>query len=156
MTNPDSQSVQYGYDVLDNVTSVKTKAGTTDYGYDKLNRLDTVKDGSKVLADYDYDAAGNLIRTKFANSSTEIRTYDSRNRLKSLTSKNVVGTTFSGFTYELDAAGNRTKVTENNGRSVAYQYDSLNRLTQEQVTDSRLGNRSTGYGYDLGAVQEAV
>ena len=66
-----------------------------------------------------------------------------------MTSKNVVGTTFSGFTYELDAAGNRTKVTENNGRSVAYQYDSLNRLTQEQVTDSRLGNRSTGYGYDL-------
>jgi RHS repeat-associated protein len=149
ITHPDTQYVEYGYDLLDNVTSVKTNAGTTSYGYDKLNRLDTVKDGSKVLADYDYDAAGNLIRTKFANSSVETRTYDGRNRLKSLNTKNVVGVTFSGFEYELDGAGNRKKVTEHNGRIVEYDYDSVNRLTQEKITDASLGNRTTGYIYDL-------
>jgi RHS repeat-associated protein len=149
VTHPDTQYVEYGYDVLSNVTSVKTKVGTTSYGYDLLNRLDTVKDGSKVLADYDYDAVGNLIRTKFANSSVETRSYDGRNRLKSLTTKNVVGTTFSGFVYDLDGAGNRTKVTEHDGRVVDYQYDGLNRLTEEKVTDARLGDRLTGYDYDL-------
>lgn len=111
--------------------------------------MDTVKDGSKVLADYDYDTAGNLIRTKFANSSVETRTYDGRNRLKSLTTKNVVGVTFSGFEYELDATGNRKKVTEHSGRIVEYDYDSVNCLTQEKMTDASLGNRTTGYIYDL-------
>ena len=148
MTQPDTQYVQYGYDVLDNVTSVKTNAGTTSYGYDKLNRLDTVKDGNKLLADYDYDAAGNLTRTKFGDSSVETRGYDQRNRLTSVLTQNVVGTTFSGFNYVLDGAGNRTQVSEYGGRVVDYQYDGLNRLTQEKSTDARLGNRTTDYDYD--------
>jgi RHS repeat-associated protein len=149
LTQPDTQYVEYGYDILSNVTSVKTKAGTTSYGYDKLNRLDLVKDGARVLADYDYDRAGNHVQTKFANGSIETLTYDGRDRLKSVTTKNVVGVTFSGFEYVLDAAGNRTKVTENNGRVVEYQYDSVNRLTQEKMTDTRLGNRTADYVYDL-------
>jgi RHS repeat-associated protein len=149
ITQPDTQYVQYGYDILSNVTSVKTKAGTTNYGYDALNRLDTVKDGTRVLADYDYDRAGNHVQSKFANGSIETLGHDGRDRLKSLTTKNVVGVTFSGFEYVLDAAGNRTKVTENSGRVVEYQYDSVNRLTQEKMTDTRLGNRTADYGYDL-------
>jgi RHS repeat-associated protein len=149
ITQPDTQYVQYGYDLLDNVTSVKTKVGTTNYSYDALNRLDLVKDGTRLLADYDYDAAGNHIQTKFADSSVETLGYDGRNRLTSVTTKNVVGTVFSSFNYVLDAAGNRTKVTENNSRVVEYQYDSLNRLTQEKMTDSRLGNRTADYVYDL-------
>jgi RHS repeat-associated protein len=75
--------------------------------------------------------------------------YDGRDRLKSLTTKNVVGVTFSSFEYVLDAAGNRTKVTDHDGRVVEYQYDSLNRLTQEKMTDTRLGNRTADYVYDL-------
>jgi large repetitive protein len=148
ITQPDSQFVRYGYDLLDNVTALTTNAGTTNYGYDALNRLDTVKDGTRLLVDYDYDKAGNHSRTTFANQSVETRGYDSRNRLTSVTTKNVVGTVFSGFTYQLDAAGNRTQMAEYNGRVVNYQYDALNRLTQEKVTDARLGDRTTDYAYD--------
>ncbi|NEU84375.1 hypothetical protein G1O98_36695 [Nostoc sp. UIC10630] len=126
-----------------------TEAGTTSYGYDKLNRLDTVKDGTRLLADYDYDAVGNLIQTKLANGSVESRQYDTRDRLTQVTTKNVTGTIFSDFKYTLDAVGNRKKVEEYSGRSVDYTYDSLYRLTEEKITDATAGNRTFGYSYDL-------
>ena len=126
-----------------------TEAGTTSYGYDSLNRLDTVKYGTRTLADYNYDRVGNLIQTKLANGSIESRTYEPRNRLTNLTTKNVAGTVFSGFNYTLDAVGNRKKVEEYNGRTVDYTYDALNRLTEEKITDAGAGNRTIGYGYDL-------
>lgn len=148
-TMPDLKTVGYGYDLLNNITSLTTAAGNTTYGYDKLNRLDTVKDGNRTLADYDYDKVGNLIQTKFANSSVESRKYDARNRLTELTTKNVTGTVFSGFNYSLDAVGNRKKVEEYNGRTVDYTYDALNRLTSEKIVDAAVGNRTMGYGYDL-------
>jgi RHS repeat-associated protein len=146
---PDQKTVSYGYDKLDNITSLTTQAGTTTYSYDKLNRLDTVKDGNRTLADYDYDFGGNLIGTKLANGSTESRQYDSRNRLTQVTTKNVTGTIFSDFKYTLDAVGNRLKVEEFNGRFVDYTYDSLYRLTEEKITDASNGNRTIGYTYDL-------
>ncbi|MDZ8070038.1 MAG: putative Ig domain-containing protein [Nostoc sp. DedQUE08] len=146
---PDQQFVSYGYDLLDNVTSLTTQAGITSYGYDKLNRLDTVKDGNRTLADYDYDAVGNLIQTKLANGSVESRQYDTRDRLTQVTTKNVTGTIFSDFKYTLDAVGNRKKVEEYSGRSVDYTYDSLYRLTEEKITDATAVNRTFGYSYDL-------
>ncbi|MEZ2277233.1 MAG: polymorphic toxin-type HINT domain-containing protein [Microcoleus sp.] len=148
-TTPDLKTVGYGYDLLNNITSLTTGAGTTTYGYDQLNRLDTVKEGNRILADYDYDKVGNLIQTKFADSSVESRKYDTRDRLTELTTKNVTGTVFSGFNYTLDAVGNRKKVEEYNGRTVDYSYDALNRLTEEKIADTTVGNRTIGYGYDL-------
>lgn len=148
-TTPDLKTVGYGYDLLNNITSLTTGAGTTSYGYDKLNRLDTVKEGNRTLADYDYDKVGNLIQTKFADSSVETRKYDTRDRLTELKTKNVTDTVFSGFNYTLDAVGNRKKVEEYNGRTVDYSYDALNRLTEEKIVDAAVGNRTMGYGYDL-------
>jgi RHS repeat-associated protein len=148
-TTPDLKTVGYGYDLLNNITSLTTGAGTTTYGYDQLNRLDTVKDGNRTLADYDYDKVGNLIQTKLANGSVESRKYDTRDRLTELTTKNVTGTVFSGFNYTLDAAGNSKQVKEYNGRTVDYTYDELNRLTEEKIADAAVGNRTIGYGYDL-------
>ncbi|MCC5668257.1 hypothetical protein LC653_31455 [Nostoc sp. CHAB 5784] len=126
-----------------------TEAGTTSYGYDKLNRLDTVKDGTRLLADYDYDAVSNLIQTKLANGSVESRQYDTRDRLTQVTTKNVTLTIFSDFKYTLDAVGNRKKVEEYSGRSVDYTYDSLYRLMSEKITDATAVNRTLGYTIDL-------
>jgi RHS repeat-associated protein len=99
-------------------------------------------------SNYDYDKVGNLVRTQFANGSVESRQYDERDRLKQVTTQNVVGTVFSDFIYTLDSAGNRTKVVEHSGRTVNYAYDKLHRLTQESITDGVLGNRSIAYTYD--------
>ena len=149
ITTPDQKVVQYGYDLLNNITSLVTPAGTTAYGYDALNRLDTVTKGSRILADYDYNKVGNLSEIKLVNGSVEERKYDSRNRLERITTKNATGTTFSDFKYTLDGVGNRKKVEEFDGRTVDYIYDPLNRLTQEKMVGGAAGNRTVDYTYDL-------
>jgi RHS repeat-associated protein len=111
--------------------------------------LDTVTKGNDILADYDYNAVGNLSQTKFANDSVEERKYDTRNRLEQITTKNVTGTTFSDFKYTLDGVGNRKKVEEYGGRTVDYTYDSLNRLTREKMAGGVTGDRTVDYTYDL-------
>ncbi len=50
--------------------------------------------------------------------------------------------------YVLGPNGNRTQHAELNGRVVDYVYDDLYRLTQEDVTDATLGNRTTTWTYD--------
>ncbi|WP_228055720.1 putative Ig domain-containing protein [Lusitaniella coriacea] len=149
ITTPDQKTVGYGYDLLNNLTSLTTPANAITYGYDPLNRLDTVKEGNRILADYDYNAVGNLSQTQLANGSVESRLYDTRNRLTQLTTRNVTGTIFNDFKYTLDGVGNRTKVEEYGGRTVDYTYDALNRLTQENMVGGATGNRTIDYTYDL-------
>ncbi|MEJ1929429.1 putative Ig domain-containing protein [Nostoc sp. NIES-2111] len=149
ITNPDGQTIGYGYDLLGNLTSQTTSAGTINYSYDALNRLDKVIETGRTLADYDYNAVGSLIRTTLANGIVENRSYDERNRLKYLENRDSAGNVLSSYSYTLDAVGNRKKVVENTGRVVEYAYDELNRLTQEKITDTTSGNRTIGYSYDL-------
>ena len=134
---------------MGNITSLTTPAGTTDYGYDFLNRLDTVKQGTRLLADYDYDKVGNLSKTQLANGSVEYRQYDTRNRLTDVSTENVTGTLFDRFAYTLDGVGNRKQVEELSGRIVDYTYEISNRLTEEKITDNVAGNQTIGYSYDL-------
>ncbi|TAE47304.1 MAG: hypothetical protein EAZ88_25620, partial [Oscillatoriales cyanobacterium] len=149
VTTPDQKVVQYGYDLLSNITSLVTPTGTTTYGYDVLNRLDTVKKGNRILADYDYNPAGNLSKITLGDSSVEERKYDTRNRLERVTAKNSTDTVFNDFKYTLDPVGNRKKVEEFDGRTVDYAYDALNRLTQEKMVGGVTSNRTIDYTYDL-------
>jgi RHS repeat-associated protein len=149
ITNPDSQVINYGYDVLGNLTAQTTSAGTINYTYDALNRLDKVTEALRTVADYDYDKVGNLIRTILGNGTQENRLYDERNRLKYLDNRDASNNVISSYAYILDAVGNRQKVVENTGRVVEYTYDSLYRLKSEKITDLNNGNRLIGYNYDL-------
>ncbi|WP_243146922.1 RHS repeat-associated core domain-containing protein [Scytonema sp. UIC 10036] len=143
-----NRSISYTYDAASNRTSVTTPSGTVNYTFDRRNRLDKVIENNIVTADYDYDGVSNLVLTKFANGTQEIRHYDDLNRLQSLENKKASGEIISSYTYTLDAVGNRTKVVEHNGRSVDYTYDDLYRLTQEKITDTVNGNRIYDYTYD--------
>jgi RHS repeat-associated protein len=150
------RSIGYTYDVAGNRTSVTTGSGTVNYTFDERNRLDRVLQGTDVLADYDYDAIGNLTRTQFKNGTEEIRQYDDLNRLKSLTNRSA-GNVLSKFTYTLDEVGNRTQVTEHDGRQVKYTYDDLYRLTREEIDEVTAADsqseapkdRAIEYSYDL-------
>ncbi|MBE9078258.1 putative Ig domain-containing protein [Romeria aff. gracilis LEGE 07310] len=149
ITNPDGKSVGYGYDVLNNLTLLKTEAGQITYTYDALNRLDTVQEAGRLLADYDYDAVSNLIQTRQADGTSETRQYNARNRLIELETKDAADNLLSSYRYTLDAVGNRTQVFEHSGRTVSYVYDEVNRLTEEAIIDSVAGNRTVSYSYDL-------
>jgi RHS repeat-associated protein len=146
-----ARSINYGYDIASNRTSVTTASGTTTYSYDDRNRLDVTRFNGAIVADYDYDAASRLTKTTFGNGTEETRVYDSLNRLKELTSQR--GTTvLSKYLYTLDKVGNRKTATETvNGqnRSLAYTYDDLYRLTDEVIIDGVNGNRTSNYTYDF-------
>jgi RHS repeat-associated protein len=146
-----ARSINYGYDIASNRTSVTTASGTTTYSYDDRNRLDVTRFNGAIVADYDYDAASRLTKTTFGNGTEETRVYDTLNRLKELTSQR--GTTvLSKYVYTLDKVGNRKTATETvNGqnRSLAYTYDDLYRLTDEAITDGVNGNRTANYTYDF-------
>jgi large repetitive protein len=149
ITRPDGQTVGYGYDLLDNVTSVATAASTVNYGYDPLNRLDTVTVGTQKLADYDYDAASRVVKTTLGDGTVEQATYDQRDRLTGLSTSLPAQTqALPGYTYTLDAVGNRVKVQEAAGRLVEYTYDTQDRLIQEVVTESDGRKRTITYAYD--------
>jgi RHS repeat-associated protein len=147
-----SRSIQYGYDLASNKTSVTTASSITTYTYDEQNRLDLVKLNGILQADYDYDLVNNLIQTTFGNGTRETRGYDLLNHLNLIkTSRINDNTQLSKYIYTLDKVGNRTQAQETqNGqsRTVKYQYDATYRLIQEEVIDPDHGNRVSSYVYD--------
>jgi RHS repeat-associated protein len=98
----------YTYDANSNRATLVTSAGTTTYTYDSADVLLTRKqDPNGKLTNYTYDANGNLTKAVFdptGLNQTTTYTYDSHNRLTSITEPN--GTTIS-FAY--DADGNRVQ-----------------------------------------------
>jgi RHS repeat-associated protein len=145
-----TRSIEYGYDINSNQTSVTTVSGITAYSYDERNRLDVTRFNGNILADYDYDAANRLTKTTFGNGTEEARVYDNLNRLKELTSKQGA-IELSKYVYTVDKVGNRKTATETvngQGRSISYIYDDLYRLTDEAITDGVNGDRTSSYTYD--------
>lgn len=142
------RTIEYSYDASSNRTKLITASGTVDYIFDERNRLDLVIENNVVTADYDYDRVSNLLLTKFANGTQELRRYDDLNRLRYLENKKVNGQIISSYDYTLDWVGNRSKVEENTGRIVEYTYDDLYQLTQEKITDAVNGNRIYDYTHD--------
>jgi RHS repeat-associated protein len=145
-----ARSINYGYDIASNRTSVTTASGTTTYTYDDRNRLDVTRFNGAIVADYDYDAASRLTQTTFGNGTEETRIYDSLNRLKELTSQRST-IVLSKYVYTLDKVGNRKTAIESVnglGRTINYDYDDLYRLTGESIVDATNGDRTSSYTYD--------
>jgi len=129
-SNPLGQKKTYQYDKMSRVTEVKDPAGNiTTVTYDALNRL-TKKDiqtpaGGHSIADYTYDAVGNLLSASNDSSSVSF-VYDALNRAVETTQA------FGGKSYTIgsafDAVGNRIAMATPWGR-YSYTYDALNRVT---------------------------
>jgi len=98
---------------------------------------------------YAYDSVGNLSGYLYPNGVQTNYTFNSLNRLTSL-SVSKATTTLASYSYTLAAAGNRLSVTEQSGRRVNYSYDDLYRLTNETITADPVtsNNGSISYSYD--------
>ncbi|MBW4512456.1 MAG: DUF4114 domain-containing protein [Scytonematopsis contorta HA4267-MV1] len=147
-TEPNEVAIAYTYDLDGNINALNTPTGTVNYTYDKLGLLETVTDRQNKVTTYSYDLVGNLIKTKLANGIVETRQYDLLNRPIFIENINSNGNIISSYRYTLDDFGNRLLLEENTGRRVEYSYDDLYRLTQETVTDTINGNKTTNYVYD--------
>jgi RHS repeat-associated protein len=149
-------TLSYTYDDRGNLLTTRSSNAngvSVDYGYDSLNRLATVKDNNLTslnggVSSYTYDNVGNLQSSQNPNGITTSYAYNSLNRLTTMT----VGTgaaNLASYSYTLGAAGNRTAVTELSGRTVHYTYDDLYRLTGESIAaDPHGANGSVSYSYD--------
>jgi RHS repeat-associated protein len=148
-------TLTYTYDSADNLLTTRSSNASgvsVDYGYDALNRLATVKDnllpnGANTTV-YTYDDVGNVLGYNYPNGVKTAQTYNSLNRLTSQTISAGL-TNLAGYSYTLGPSGNRLSVTEQSGRAMTYTYDSLYRLTSETISGSGAGaNGSISYGYD--------
>src|SRR5262249_51884978 len=87
-----SSSATYGYDVLDNLTSVTqsdpgytafTAAQTRTFGYDSLSRVVSSTNPESGSMTYGYDDYGNLISRVDSRGVATAYTYDGLNRVTS-------------------------------------------------------------------------
>ena len=150
-------TLSYTYDNASNLLTTRSSNAngiSVDYSYDVLNRLSTVKDNRLLalnggLTTYDYDAVGNLESYQYPNGVTTSYQYNTLNRLTSMSTASGGGGTLSSYSYTLGPAGNRTAVSELGGRTVSYTYDDLYRLTNETIANDPHGiNGAVGYDYD--------
>ncbi len=148
-TEPDGAAVSYGYDDAGRVNAVTTPAGTRSYTLDGVGRPLTVTDPDLGVTVYTYDPAGNLETTTFPNGVVETRTYDDRDLLTDVVTKDPGAAVVTSFHATYDDGGRRTSVTDGDGRQVAYTYDDANRLVTETITPTSGTPRVISYVYDL-------
>jgi RHS repeat-associated protein len=149
-------SLSYTYNQVGSLATIRSSnpnGVSVDYSYDPLNRLETVKDNNLPalnggVTNYTYDSVGNLQGYSYPNGVTSSYSYNSLNRLTTMT-VGTTGSSLASYAYTLGPTGNRTSVTESSGRTVNYSYDDLYRLSGETITNDPHGiNGSANYSYD--------
>lgn len=140
----------YTYWPNDQVKVATTADGVTEYFYDHRHRLDHELRPNGARMDYAYDDAGNRTLVKITRAgqvtSQTSYTYDSQNRLETVTNDLVQGEVSE---YGYDDAGNLDTVTYPNGLVTDYDYNSLHQLTDVYTRDAQ-GNLISHYHYTLG------
>lgn len=145
----DKVLLEYAYDGNRNLTSLAN--GTENivyYSYDVRNRLKKVVGGSdELLADYDYDGAGQIKRLSYGNGvQTEYR-YQDDGDIASLVTMTEQGQVLLNFDYAYDGNGNCVRKSGETYRN-EYTYDRMNRLVaavqdgqEEKYAYDPVGNR---------------
>ena len=141
-TTPDNKTIQYEYDVRDNINRVTDYSGAvTTYSYDEANRLQKVS-GAGASVTYTYNPQNRLQKISYGSSLSAEYAYNNAGEPTSLIRKAGSSTTTFGYSYDLN--GNLLQETENGNVVNAYTYDDLNRLATE--TD-KFGTTTT-YGFN--------
>jgi RHS repeat-associated protein len=128
-TYPDSSSANYVYDLVGKIQQVSDPTGTYGFAYDNMGRLIgtatqySFLPGYSFQNSYTYDASSNRTSFTAPDGSTNTYSYDTLNRLNTLTSS-LTGQ--FGFAY--DALSRRTQLTRPNGIDTNYGYDAASNL----------------------------
>jgi RHS repeat-associated protein len=131
-----SNTINYQYDVMGNLTKRYDLTGLVElYTYDNQGRQlsYTQQDANglnKITTYQKYDKNGNVRFEIDGKGNPTAKTYDSLNRLKtvSVTAGGISKTT----AYEYDGNGNQISVTDWRGNKSTNKYDALNRLIEKR------------------------
>lgn len=128
MQYPGGKKVEYGYDELLRLTSLRDENGVFQYQYDNSGKLMSKLLPNGVKADYTYYLSGTLASLCYWDEEGMI----------------------DGYEYQYDAAQNKTRITQTRRNlpeesgTYDYRYDALNRLVAVVKDGVSLRN----YGYD--------
>lgn len=161
-------TVQYGYDLSSNITTITYPGNrTVYYTYDDDDRLRTVRDWNNHTTTYNYLADGSLSSIVYPNGVVCTYSYDSADRLVGKTAAKSGGTVIAGYSFVLDALGNHTQESVNEPLTIPavassntiYTYDMANRIQSAgsttytfdnagNMTGRTAGGLTTTYTYD--------
>lgn len=162
-TDPQGNTLDYGYDSHCNLTSVTDGLASDNhytFAYNSNGTLASMTDAMGNVTTYGYDSAGNLtsITPPSPLGQTTI-TYDALSRVTSVTDGNGHKTTYSynglneltgityadgtGVTYTYNADGDVTAMADPTG-TTSYGYDALNRVLQKTLPSGA----TISYTYD--------
>jgi len=137
----------YYYNEVGNLRKVTNSLSkSTSYTYDNLGQLTKTVYPDNYNETYTYDNNGNMVNSTDRNSVKTMRSYDSLNRLKTITYCGSLGITpIIGTSYTYDKNGNPLQM-KNENATVTYIYDARNRVLNE-TSAVNLANRQV---VDLG------
>lgn len=139
-TYPDSKSITFEYDLRSNRTKIVTPFNQViDYTYDNVNRVSTVKAKNQTSASYEYYKNDKIKKVLHGNGLATEYTYDGFD-LAGVQHKDSSGTVLNNYSYSYDYNGNMTSRTDHE-ETFSYTYDPLGRV----VTSSQFNE---SYGYD--------
>ncbi len=121
---PDSSEENIIYDCIGNVTQKVTGSRNIAYYYNAASQLIRVEYSNSSVY-FTYDANGNRISMQDPQGSA-FYVYDSRNRLVSETNT-IDGVSYT-MSYEYDAASNVISLLYPDGTVITHEYDNLNRI----------------------------
>ena len=159
----------YGYDTLNNLTTVSQGSQTRTFSYSSLSRLLSAANPESGTISYVYDNNGNLTNKTDARSVLTTYTYDNLNRVLTRSYSNEpsgqTATPTVTYTYDdsniANAKGKLTKVTTAGTGSTPFsvteytQFDLLGRVTKSKQTTDGTAYNEMLYSYNLsGALLE--
>src|SRR5262249_4082234 len=143
---PNDAVVYTAYDPNSNRTAVTEPDGNTvTYGYDTVNRPVQTTNAAGDTATMGYDPATNLVTTHTPNGNVVTFGYDALNRRTGQTDSNGIV-----FTYGYDHGGNLLSKKDGDGNTFSYGYDGDNRTTnmKDPLCLSHSVCKGTVYIYD--------
>ncbi len=147
--NSGTLTYEYGYDLGGRRTNMNSKINgvvteSTSYTYDARELLLTKTDPTGFTLTYGYDSVGNRTNLSVGSVLSQSYTYDTRNRVKTITGN---GKT---TTFGYDASSRRVAASWPNGSMATNIYDGADQLVSLLHKTSGGSNISSFvYGYDL-------
>jgi len=148
---PQNRWLEFTYDTAGRRRSSLDQLGhRLTYDYDTLGRLTSVTDESSVvIAQYAYDAVGQVTRKTLGNGVYTTYDYDASGRITELVNRGPDAAILSRFARTYDARGRVTRMETHYG-AWNYGYDENSQLTRATLvsTDPEIPDQDLTYVYD--------